>query len=151
LGGETQVGKFVTIYPPTGEEAAAAAERLLLATTALSGPRVSWDHQIPGSEVLSYRYGVFGNSRPIRTLLGTYELPLLRPDGTTELDSRESFVAPGWETDPFLSHGATHRGGRMAEIVSMLQPNYHVVTLFQTPGRVSSSWHLIWTIYSAVL
>jgi serine/threonine protein kinase len=92
--GDTQVGKFMTIYPRVGRHAAEIARQLIDATAGLSGPVVLTDLRI--GDVVYARYGSFqpiieqdrlGQDRIlIRTARGRdipdrYEIPFRLPPG----------------------------------------------------------------------
>jgi len=57
--GLTQVGKFVTIYPSSIQEAVGLASELRRATSNLYGPRIATDHRLANSRIVHYRYGAF--------------------------------------------------------------------------------------------
>jgi hypothetical protein len=93
--GDTQVGKFMTIYPRVGGHAAEIARQLIDVTAGLSGPVVLTDLRI--GDVVYARYGSFrpiieqdrlGQDRIfIRTARGRdipdrYEIPFRLPAGT---------------------------------------------------------------------
>jgi hypothetical protein len=55
----SQIGKFVTVYCRTDNEATILAEKLLRATEGLPGPDVPFDEAYKRGSCVSYRYGAF--------------------------------------------------------------------------------------------
>ena len=94
-------GKFITAYPKNVDEFRCAAERLVAATGSYTGPYILSDRRVPGSKVVSYRYGGFARRRDLR-LEGDFTAYVLAPDGTHVADVREPrFVVPPWTSDPY--------------------------------------------------
>ncbi len=58
-GGATQVGKFLTAYPPDPETARRLADRLHELTQGLPGPRIASEQQLCPGSLVHYRYGAF--------------------------------------------------------------------------------------------
>jgi Lanthionine synthetase C-like protein/Protein kinase domain len=56
--GASQVGKFITVYPPDDEAVAIAAE-LHRVTVGLAGPRIPSDRRLRPDSLVHYRYGAF--------------------------------------------------------------------------------------------
>jgi Lanthionine synthetase C-like protein/Protein kinase domain len=97
--GPTQIGKFMTIYPPSDESARGMAEHLVRATTDFDGPVVMTDLRL--GRVVYARFGGF-NPVSSRDRLGQVMTMLERPDGTLEPDERKvPFAAPEWVSNPF--------------------------------------------------
>ncbi|HLG63718.1 MAG TPA: lanthionine synthetase LanC family protein [Ktedonosporobacter sp.] len=97
-----QVGKFITIYPRTEQQALELAARLHSLTAAYSGPIIPTDKRYaPGSQVY-YRYGGFARIEFYHpdTLLRT---PcILTPTGEKVHDKREpGRYCPDWVVNPF--------------------------------------------------
>ena len=67
--GHTQVGKFMTVYPPSPEDAVSLARELIAATLALFGPKVVSDRYLGG--VVYARFGAF-SPQMRRNRLGLY-------------------------------------------------------------------------------
>jgi serine/threonine protein kinase len=100
--GETQVGKFMTIYPPTRRIAVDLAETLAEATARaeVSGPPVPTDLWLGGS--VYTRYGSFKSELQYRDALGGWKNALEDPDGEPYPDIRkEKFDPPPWVDLPF--------------------------------------------------
>jgi hypothetical protein len=101
--GYAQVGKCLTVYPETTEEAVALAERLHVLTSGISAPAVPFDLRFRQDGCVFYRYGAF-KQQEIENEDGTYTLALRSPEGKLVPDLRESSTArPDWVSDPFLS------------------------------------------------
>jgi hypothetical protein len=58
----SQIGKFLTIYPRSEDEAVRLARELHRATRGLCGPRIPFDVQYREKSLVYYRYGVFRRS-----------------------------------------------------------------------------------------
>jgi hypothetical protein len=92
----SQVGKFITVYPRSDDEAVILARALHSATRGLAGPRVPFDAPYRRNSLVSYRYGVF------RSAIGKGRGILRRPDGKSIADRRPPGRAvPSWIADPF--------------------------------------------------
>ena len=58
----SQIGKFLTIYPRSEDEAVKLARELHRATRGLCGPRIPFDARYREKSLVYYRYGVFRRS-----------------------------------------------------------------------------------------
>ena len=103
--GISQVGKFVTVYPDTDEQAVQLAIQLEYATTGLKGPQIPSDRSIRPGSIVHYRYGGFTNLE-IRDSLGQ-TFPAIRDlNGRLVVDERKTqFESPPWVLDPFVENG----------------------------------------------
>lgn len=92
----SQVGKFLTVYPRSTDEALKFARDLHRATLGLPGPRIPFDARYRNDSLVYYRYGAFrrsadGSSGFIRA-----------PRGKRYRDKRAPGRAvPSWLEDPF--------------------------------------------------
>ncbi len=105
--GESQVGKFITVYPPDDDHAVALAERLHSRTAGMRGPQVRSDLTFRPKSLVHYRYGAFQRrARPpgeprheCGDLLDTHGrwIPDLRdrPGGGGGADAPNPFAAEG--------------------------------------------------------
>ena len=96
LGDFSQVGKFLTIYPRSAEEALRLARELHRATRGLPGPLIPFNARYRKESLVYYRYGAFH-----RSVDGTpgFIHPL---KGRRYRDKRAPGRAvPGWLKDPF--------------------------------------------------
>jgi hypothetical protein len=104
----SQIGKFLTIYPRSTDEALELARDLHRATRGLAGPRIPFDARYRKGSLVYYRYGAFrraidgtpGFVRPVR--------------GRRYRDKRAPGRAvPRWLEDPFQKtrrNGSKRRG-----------------------------------------
>lgn len=92
----SQIGKFLTIYPRSTEEAVELARELHRATRGLAGPRVPFDARYREESLVHYRYGAFRRSAD-----GTPRF-VRGPGGKWYRDRRAPGRAlPSWLNDPF--------------------------------------------------
>ena len=97
--GPFQVGKVLTVYPGTDDEARQIVADLDSAWSTSRGPEVQTDlHVRPGSAV-SLRYGVYGAGPAIVDSTGAFHFALVSPDGGVLADTRrlageQSSLAP---------------------------------------------------------
>ena len=80
LLGHSQVGKFISIYPPDDAAAVRIAELIAAACEGLEGPRVPSDYRLRPNSVVYYRYGTFGAIQ-MRQPLGEYVRMMRGPNG----------------------------------------------------------------------
>ncbi|MEP7336764.1 MAG: hypothetical protein ABI977_03295 [Acidobacteriota bacterium] len=102
--GYSQVGKCLTVYARTEEEAVTLAEELHVATGGINAPAVPFDLRYRSDSNVYYRYGAFRRF----TLEGEdgVLIPALRdPHGNLVPDSRTAEAAkPDWVANPFPIH-----------------------------------------------
>lgn len=104
--GFSQIGKFMTVYPRTVQEALSLAARLDEATTGLAGPRVPFDRPYRAGGLVHYRYGAFSSAQ-MRLDDGRSVGAIHDPSGVLVPDLREPGRAvPEWAQDPFPSRAA---------------------------------------------
>lgn len=87
IGGYSQVGKCVTVYPGSAEEAVRVARKIHDCTRGLSGPTVPFERRFRDG-IVFYRFGSFVAST------------IRDPEGEAIEDSR--VANPAWVGDPFL-------------------------------------------------
>ena len=98
LFGQSQIGKFITIYPE--EKLTPIASELLEATKEFTSPIISSDKRIESS-VVYYRYGIIDPKDGRQDYL-------INNDGLYIKDERKYKTAvPTWLSDPFLSEDKT--------------------------------------------
>lgn len=98
----TQVGKFITIYPDTDNQAVELAALLHTRTSQFTGPIIPSDRRyIEGSQVY-YRYGSF-ERRDFYDPETAVKTPyILTPDAKKVIDKRApAHFSPAWATCPF--------------------------------------------------
>lgn len=105
--GYGQVGKFITIYPRTPEEAVALARRLHELTSGMSAPLVPFDRRFHPDSPVFYRYGSFRHVE-MKNPDGTRAPAMRDPQGHLVADVREA-AKPRWVSDPFAV-GETSEG-----------------------------------------
>jgi hypothetical protein len=100
--GFSQVGKFITVYPRTPDEAVFLARELTCLTKRTIAPAVPYDLPVRNSRCIFYRYGAFGNSLEIQKQDGARLAAIRNENGELVEDRREPGAAvPGWLKDPF--------------------------------------------------
>ena len=103
--GYSQIGKFITAYPPDAGSAVRLAQRLDEATRGLRGPAIPSDRPLAPGSLVYYRYGGF-REQTLRTALGSSMPAIVSPQGELVPDVRRSvYTPPAWATDPFLAAG----------------------------------------------
>lgn len=110
VGGEWQVGKFLTVYPRSVERAVPLAARLDELTRGLRGPRVRGDRSVDPTSLVHYRFGDF------------VPAPAPDRDNAPSEPEEDPFVAAGVARAPgpaivakrFLITGTLHRSIRGA-------------------------------------
>lgn len=98
--GYSQVGKFLTIYPPTDEEAVRLARALYTLTRGLSAPTVPFDVKYRESGCVYYRYGAFTGIE-VEGEHGERTYAIRDREGNLVPDRRDSASMPAWAEDPF--------------------------------------------------
>ena len=97
--GATQVGKFMTIYPESDEDAFAVARELVDLTRGFHGPTIISDLRL--GDVTYARYGNF-NPVVTRDRLGQVSLSIYSPEGILVVDSYSvPFSLPRGVLNPF--------------------------------------------------
>lgn len=102
----SQVGKFLTVYPPNEEEAISLAVELDQVTRGLEGPRIPSDQPLHPNSLVHYRFGAFAPKYLVDTD-GIVKPGLVHPDGHLIPDLRNPwFELPEWVIDnPFIKAG----------------------------------------------
>ena len=128
----SQVGKIVTVYPRTDEEAVNIARLLHRLTRRLSAPAVPFELRYRASSNVYYRYGAF---KPLEMELpGGGRLPAIRdPHGQKVPDIyAHERAKPAWAEDPF----AVCRPRRAAPAVdSPLKTTFRVFGALSQRGK----------------
>lgn len=130
--GYSQVGKFITVYPRTAEDAVSLARLLHRLTRGLHAPPVPFECRFrPGSSVF-YRYGSFKRIE-IDNEDGTHTHAVRDPEGRLVADVRESASAPPWVSDPFAGRAAVRR--RAASPRGPLATTYRALQALTQRGK----------------
>jgi class IV lanthipeptide synthase len=128
--GLSQVGKFITVFPPDDATAVDVAIALEQATQGLSGPRIPSDLPLTEGSVVSYRYGGFGDLC-MQTKLGEIVLAVTAPDGRLVPDRRGTTPSePPWVSDPFAARGLGAHSSSEGLVAGRYRP---VATLARSP------------------
>jgi hypothetical protein len=99
--GYSQVGKFITVYPRTAQEAARLARALHRKTRGIAAPSVPFNLKFSPDSRLYYRYGSF-KALELVNPDGSRTLALRAPDGVLVPDVRDSERSkPDWVPDLF--------------------------------------------------
>jgi hypothetical protein len=98
--GYSQVGKFLTVYPRTTEEALLLARTLYRLTKGMTAPTVPFDLRYRPDGCVYYRYGAF-RALEVDDSAGERSYAIRDPDGHLVPDQRDDPALPSWVTDPF--------------------------------------------------
>jgi hypothetical protein len=98
--GYSQVGKFITVYPQTSEEAVQLAGRLHELTLGMTAPAVPFDRRYSPDSCVFYRYGTF-KSLEAEGPDGETAAAIRDPEGNLVPDVRDAGFKPEWVADPF--------------------------------------------------
>ena len=104
--GYSQVGKFITVYPQSDDEAISLATQLHKLTQKLSAPSIPFDLRYERDSCVYYRYGAFQTLEIVCP--DGLRLPAMRDlEGNLIADRRYSESAkPDWINDPFPRNSA---------------------------------------------
>lgn len=137
LGGLSQIGKFITVYPNDDVQAVRLATELDQVTRGLDGPSVPSDRAFMPSSLVHYRYGSFDHTW-IQLATGQIVPALRSPGGELVADQRMTvYAAPDWVVDPFAvavtaaSAQQAQRlvGGRYLPIATLHRSSRGIVSL----------------------
>ncbi|HEU5383553.1 MAG TPA: lanthionine synthetase LanC family protein [Ktedonobacteraceae bacterium] len=135
LGGSSQVGKFITIYPENDDVAVRLAAKLDLTTRGLHGPNIPSDHPLrPGSSIY-YRYGSFAGKHLLQDLNGSVIPAIYTPNNELVSDQRLTHYAPpNWAVDPFTRAGIAEA---LPEPLRIIANRYLLITaLAASPNHI---------------
>lgn len=129
-GTYTQVGKIITVYPHTPEQAVELARQLHQLTSRMAAPEVPFDRRYRRSSNVYYRFGAFA-PREIEHTNGT-RIPAVRgPDGKLIPDRRDQ-PEPDDIADPFEQ---PHRRRTVAGRQNPFAASYRVVRALAQRGK----------------
>jgi hypothetical protein len=94
----TQIGKIITVYPRSDDEAVLLANRLHQLTYRFTAPAVPFDLRLREKSNVYYRYGAFAQMKIERD--GILLPAVVSPSGELVADIREE-PKPDWVCDPF--------------------------------------------------
>ena len=125
----SQIGKFLTVYPRSADEATTLARKLHRATRGLRGPGIPFDARYRKNSIVYYRYGNSGNGSARSNAPGT----IADPSGRVRADKRAPGCAvPHWLDDPF-QRTVTQRNG--THFGRPLAPDYLVLKVMAQRGK----------------
>jgi class IV lanthipeptide synthase len=131
--GFSQVGKFITVYPKTPEDAMSLAQKLHRLTYRLPGPSAPYDISFRANSRVSYRYGSF-SFLEVENANGARVSAIRKPDGELIPDLREpGAAAPVWATNPFLEPIA--RSGNKSKSPGPLKTTYRAYEALSQRGK----------------
>jgi hypothetical protein len=132
--GYSQVGKFLTVYPRTNEEAVLLARRLHLLTRRVPAPSVPFDLRYRPDGCVYYRYGAF-KLMETEDADGQITHAVRDPDGNLIPDVRDCADArPVWADDPFVPERARVTK-RSEQIESPLKTTFKAFRALAQRGR----------------
>jgi hypothetical protein len=130
--GFSQVGKFITVYPQSQQEAILVAQKLSCLTKRTFAPAVPYDRPFQNSKCIFYRYGAFAGVDEIVNPDRTRTPAIRNLDGELVADQRSPDTAvPNWLTDPFPR---AHRPRRTAS-VSLLKTTFRAFEALSQRGK----------------
>ena len=132
--GYSQVGKFLTVYPRTNEEAVVLARRLHQLTRRMPAPSIPFDLKYRPGGCVYYRYGAF-KTMEMGDADGRVTDAIRDPQGNLIPDVRDSTAAkPVWAVDPFTSRRG-RAASRRVSIESPLKTTYRAFRALAQRGR----------------
>lgn len=109
------LGKFITVYFRNSDELMLVFKKIVRCFKNFTAPKAITDRWLPGSNVVSYRYGMYSKGNFL--------------DGT--IDDRKYFRIPKYISDPF------NHGSNSAEHIVGLTNIYKIVSLLSNKPRSS--------------
>lgn len=135
--GPTQIGKFMTIYPHSDDEARDIALELMALTAAFHGPVIATDRRL--GAIVYTRYGGF-NPVVLHNRLGLFMTAIYAPDGSLRSDAyRVPFVPPEGVADPFA--GIEYAPGGVPAVEAsaaanrLLGPGYLILDIIRPDAK----------------
>lgn len=129
--GYSQVGKFITVYPRTDEEAVLLAAALDRVTRGVDAPSVPFDVKYRARGCVYYRYGAF-KALDFEDQAGERIRAIRDPAGNLVPDTRDSAAKPDWIADPFLAVRRSHTAKQKA---TPLQTTFRAFRALTQRGR----------------
>jgi hypothetical protein len=129
--GYSQIGKLITVYPKSPEDAVILARQLHELTGHLSAPDVPFDRKFRPESCIHYRYGAF-REFDIESPDGTRTPAMRNPEGQLVPDLRDSVAQPDWVRNPFAEEQSCDQA---ALDESPLQTTYKAFQALTQRGR----------------
>ena len=112
----SQIGKVITVYPRTDDEAVFLAQQLHKLTTRFDAPTIPFDLRFSDTSNVFYRFGAFENLELRRN--GRQVPAVYAPGGHLVPDVREE-PKPAWVSDPFMAHQPKSKASTPAVVSSI--------------------------------
>ncbi len=125
----SQVGKVITVYPRSDNEAVYLAQRLHKLTCRYQAPSIPFDLRLSGTSNVYYRYGAFKKIEIEQDGRRTLGLP--SPSGELVPDVREN-PKPDWVRDPFAD---SRRASAGRKTTSQTGESFHVLRALVQRGK----------------
>lgn len=126
----SQIGKFITVYPQTDEQAVFFAERLHQLTKQFPAPAVPFDSRFKPESNVYYRYGAF-NTFELKNADGSKVLAMRDQNGKLIPDLRATATPhPEWVSNPFPAVSA-----ETDSLETPLAKNYKVFRALAQRGK----------------
>jgi hypothetical protein len=122
----TQVGKIVTVYPHTDQDAVALARRLHALTRGLTGPVIPFDLRFRPNSNVYYRYGAF------RTIGEDYSIRVIQDHNGVLVPDLPDQDPPAWVHNPFREK---NRERDEKAIDNPLQTSFRVLRALTQRGK----------------
>jgi hypothetical protein len=136
--GFSQVGKFITVYPPSTDAAVRLAHELDRLTANKPAPQIPYDEALREGSCVHYRFGQFHFNRTAHAKTKPAHI-IVRPDGRRIMDRREAGTAvPRWLADPFR-HAAS---SNTRTPITALETDYSDYEAIIQRGRGGVYWAL---------
>jgi hypothetical protein len=130
--GYSQVGKIITVYPGSPEEAVSLAAQLHKLTRRLAGPAVPFDLRFSAAGNVYYRFGAF-KQLEMEHRNGQHTLAIQAPNGELVPDVRTAEQGrPDWVSDPFDAQRARRQ---RLKAQSPLAKNFRVFRALVQRGK----------------
>lgn len=135
IEGYSQVGKTITVYPRSEEEALELAAQLHRLTLGLACPEVPYDRRYRPGSCVFYRYGGFASLTVRDRRRGRVDA-IRGPAGRLLPDLREPGRAvPSWLRDPFVTSASAASSGASAGGVGPLATTYRAYEALSHRGK----------------
>lgn len=130
-GSYSQVGKLITIYPDSDNEAVSLARQLYRLTCDLRAPAVPFEERFGPHGCVYYRYGAFRKLKDETKGVNNSDSHLRHPQGHLVPDNRCSVGGPSWVKNPFPKQTKTTSVTNEGPLTT----TYHVFRALTQRGR----------------
>jgi serine/threonine protein kinase len=133
LAGGSQIGKFITIYPGSDEEAVVIAGKLDVILHGLAGPSIVSDRMLRPDSLIFYRYGEHNSKAYVQDITGRVWPAIYTLDNQLIPDKRTlRYQPPPQRNDPFLASGVATD---LPKTPRMLAERYAIVRVISSSIR----------------